>query len=211
MHEESLNWYLFDSIAILKEWAIAAKKHADNPKEDYEAYNKGWLDAYYHLFSTLKRLADVFGINQEDIKLADIDPDVDLVLAHGRTGLGADIQWLLSRLKQWGPRHSNMLNAEAAKIIGNEKYRGYIIASIGLLKERARAIKKDEDNQGRSGDGYIGGQLMGYCAIFSLLKHEALVFEIDWKEIDLADIKPEADLLGLRMNPDIDPGPFYTG
>ena len=44
-------------------------------------------------------------------------------------------------------------------------------------------------------DDYNQGRLMAYHSIVSLLKHQAFVLNMDEKEIGLADIEPERDLL----------------
>lgn len=44
---------------------------------------------------------------------------------------------------------------------------------------------------------------MGYYSIITLFKHEAFALCVDQKELGLAEIKPEEDLLGLHRNPDI--------
>ena len=59
---------------------MEAKKDADAPKEGFEAYNKGELLAYHRVFSTMQKQASLFDLNQEEIRLSDIDPDRDLVV-----------------------------------------------------------------------------------------------------------------------------------
>lgn len=47
---------------------------------------------------------------------------------------------------------------------------------------------------------------MGYYSIITLFKHEAFTFCIDQKEIGLAEIKPDIDLLCMGKHPDVDHG-----
>lgn len=45
---------------------------------------------------------------------------------------------------------------------------------------------------------------MAYYSVISLLKHQALVLNMDEKELGLANIDPDTDLLGLRRRSDTD-------
>ncbi len=87
--------------------------------------------------------------------------------------------------------------------MSNEKFKKYAIATIKMLKKLALEAKKDADNP-KSFKDYAQGVIMGYYSIVNLLKHQAFVFCIDQKELGLADIKPDVDLLGLHRNPDIE-------
>ena len=83
----------------------------------------------------------------------------------------------------------------------NEKFKRYIVDTIILLKELIGNAKTNNQKQGSS--GYAQGVVMGYYSIITLLKHEAFVFCIDQKELGLADIKPDLDLLGFANNDDV--------
>ncbi|GAB4187755.1 MAG: hypothetical protein Tsb0015_06850 [Simkaniaceae bacterium] len=80
MTEQTVIGYLSDLNVILKEQAMEAKKDADAPKEGLESYNKGEFLAYHRVFSTMQKQASLFDLNQEEIRLSDIDPDRDLVV-----------------------------------------------------------------------------------------------------------------------------------
>ena len=80
MTEQRVMWYLSDLNVLLQERAMEAKKDADAPKEGFESYNKGELLAYHRVFSTMQKQASLFDLNQEEIRLSDIDPDRDLVV-----------------------------------------------------------------------------------------------------------------------------------
>ena len=69
----------FSTITLLKEQAREAKRESDNSKEGFKDYNKGQVMAYCTAISTLKNQAPFFDLTQEDIGLADIDPERDLV------------------------------------------------------------------------------------------------------------------------------------
>lgn len=88
--------------------------------------------------------------------------------------------------------------------MNNKKYKKYILATITLLKELARKAKAEANNLKEGFKDYAEGTVMGYYSIITLFKHEAFAFCIDQKELGLADIDPEKDLLGLVKNPDID-------
>ena len=84
--------------------------------------------------------------------------------------------------------------------MSDENFKGYVIESITLLIEQARRAKKDSE---KSNDGYNKGIVMAYCSVISLLKYQAHTFNIDERDIGLADIDPEADLLGLHTRKDV--------
>jgi hypothetical protein len=79
--------------------------------------------------------------------------------------------------------------------MNDEKFKGYLTDFISLLKEQA---KKDADNPKEGFEEYSQGELIAYYSVISLLKHEAFVLNMDEKELGLADINPDADLLGLH-------------
>lgn len=79
MTEQRGIWYLSDLNVLLQERAMEAKKDADAPKEGFESYNKGELLAYHRVFSTMQKHASLFDLNQEEIRLSNINPDRDLV------------------------------------------------------------------------------------------------------------------------------------
>ncbi len=78
MEDENFKNYIRYMGKLIKEQAREAKKDEDSPKEGFEDYNKGAIMAYYTVISTLKNQAPIFDLEQEDIGLADINPDVDL-------------------------------------------------------------------------------------------------------------------------------------
>lgn len=64
-----------------------------------------------------------------------------------------------------------------------------------MLKELAKKAKKDADNPKEGFEDYNKGVVMAYCSVISLLKNQAFAFSIDEREIGLADIDPERNLL----------------
>ncbi len=79
LDEEKAKGYLFDSISLLKEQAREAKIDASNLREGNNSYNEGHLMAYHKVIEFMKNQTEVFNINQEEIGLADIEPDRDLL------------------------------------------------------------------------------------------------------------------------------------
>ena len=75
-----------------------------------------------------------------------------------------------------------------------KKIKDYLIDSIVLLKEQAREAKKDTDKPKKSFRDYNDGILTAYCSIIHLLKHQAVAFHIDEKELGLANIDPELEI-----------------
>jgi len=177
MNKEKFKRYTIDTITLLKELARKAKAEADNPKEDYKDYTQGVIMGYYSIITLLKHEAFAFCIDQKELGLADIKPDVDLL------GLGRNPDVDVGE-DNW-----------AIDVMHEEKVKGYLIDSITLLKEQAIEAKKEADNPKEGFESYNRGELMAYCSIFLLLKNQASIFNIDQEEICLADINPEVDLL----------------
>jgi hypothetical protein len=91
-------------------------------------------------------------------------------------------------------------------LMNDENLKKYAITTIKLLKELAKKSKKDADSPKIGFEDYNQGVIMGYYSIITLLKSQAFAFCLDQKELGLADIKPDEDLLGLHRNPDVDFG-----
>lgn len=79
MNKESLKNYIREISCLLKDNAKKAKLNADNPKEGDADYNTGYLMAYHEVITIMKNQAPVFDIGQDDIDLADIEPERDLL------------------------------------------------------------------------------------------------------------------------------------
>lgn len=79
MNNDNLKYFFYQINSLLKENARQAKLDADNPKEGCESYNNGFLMAYHEVISIMKNQAPFFDIKQEDIGLADIEPERDLL------------------------------------------------------------------------------------------------------------------------------------
>lgn len=79
MENEKYKNYLIDLISIIKKQAKEAKIEADHPKEGYDSFNNGYLMAYHTVIEFMKNQTEIFNINQEDIGLADIEPERDLL------------------------------------------------------------------------------------------------------------------------------------
>lgn len=79
MEDEKYKNYLSDLISIIKKQAKEAKLEADHPKEGYDSFNNGHLMAYHIIIEFMKNQTEVFNIDQEDIGLADIEPERDLL------------------------------------------------------------------------------------------------------------------------------------
>lgn len=80
MHKESLRNYIQEISCLLKDYARQAKIDADHPKESASGdFNDGFLMAYHQVIAVMKNQAPFFELTQEDIGLADIEPEKDLV------------------------------------------------------------------------------------------------------------------------------------
>ena len=173
MKDKKLKGYIIDTITLLKELARKAKKDADNPQEGFEDYTQGVIMGYYSIINLLKHQAFTFCLDQKELGLADIKPDIDLLGLHRNPEIdfGED---------NW-----------AIDVMNEERIKDYLSDLITLLKEEAREAKKDADNPKEGFEEYNKGSLMAYYSAISLLKHQAFAFNINEKELGLADIEPE--------------------
>jgi hypothetical protein len=171
MNNEKFKRYIIATIILLKELAGKAKVEADNQKKGSNGYTEGVIMGYYSIITLLKHEAFAFCIDQKELGLADIKPDVDLL------GLGRN------------PDVDSGEDNWAIDIMNEEKIKGYLSDSITLLKEQAIEAKKEADNPKKGFEDYNKGEWMAYYSLFSLLKHQASIFNIDEKELGVADIE----------------------
>ena len=80
--------------------------------------------------------------------------------------------------------------------MGKESLRNYIQEISCLLKDYARQAKVDADHpkEGDSAD-FNAGFLMAYHQVIAVMKNQAPFFDLKQKDIGLADIDPERDLI----------------
>ncbi|MBY0529734.1 MAG: hypothetical protein K2P51_06045 [Rhabdochlamydiaceae bacterium] len=176
MNKEKFKIYTIETITLLKELARKAKVEADNPKEGSKDYAQGVIMGYYSIITLLKHESFAFCIDQKELGLADIKPDQDLL------GLGRN------------PDVDVVEDNWAIDVMDEEKIKGYLIDSITLLKEQALEAKKEADNPKEGFEDYNKGEWMAYSSLFSLLKHQASIFNINEKELGIADIDPQGNL-----------------
>ena len=80
MNNQSFRNYIREISCILKDNAKKAKLDADHPnKSDSAEFNSGFLMAYHQVIATMKNQAPLFDLDQEEIGLADIEPERDLL------------------------------------------------------------------------------------------------------------------------------------
>jgi hypothetical protein len=177
MNDERNKECIINIISLLKGLARNAKNDADNPDVGLEDYAQGVIMGYYSIITLLKHQAFVFCMDQKELGLADIKPDVELLGLHRNPDIdfGED-NWAI-----------DVMNEERAK--------GYLVELVALLKEQAKEAKVEADHPKEGNDSYNKGYLMAYHAVISLMKNQARAFDIDQKEIGLTDIEPERDLL----------------
>jgi len=173
MKKSKFKSHLIDSIMLLKEQAREAKKDEENPENKLKDYIQGLVMGYYSIVSLLKNQAFAFCMDQNELGLADINPDIDLLGLHTRADLNLEED-------NW-----------AVEVINEERAKGYLIDLISLIKKQAREAKNDAENPKAGFEDYNKGEVMAYCSVISLLKRQALVFNIDQNEIGLADTKSE--------------------
>lgn len=177
MNNEKFQRYIIDIISWVKKLARKAKLEADSQKEGSKSYTQGVIMGYYSIIILLKREAFAFCIDQKELGLADIKPDVELFdLGTNPEADSGEDNWMTD-------------------VMSEEKVKGYLSDSITFLKEQAREAKKEADNPKRGFEDYNKGELMAYYSLFSLLKRQSSIWNIDEKELGLADIDPEQDLI----------------
>ncbi len=80
MENDKFKYYVYDLGILIKEMARQAKTEknsaSDSPNSNYAM---GKLMAFHEIISLMKQQADAFVIKQEEIGLADIDPDSELL------------------------------------------------------------------------------------------------------------------------------------
>ena len=80
MNEKDLKYYIREINCLIKDYARQAKIEADHPKEgDSADFNAGFLMAYHQVIATMKNQAPFFDLTQEELNLADIEPERDLI------------------------------------------------------------------------------------------------------------------------------------
>jgi hypothetical protein len=80
MSKESLRNYIQEISCLFKDYARQAKVDADHPKEgDSADFKDGFLMAYHQVIAVMKNQAPFFDLTQEEINLADIEPEQDLI------------------------------------------------------------------------------------------------------------------------------------
>ena len=76
---EAVTDYLTDLGQLLKEQALEAKRSKDSAQNDERAFELGRLMGYHEVISLMQQQATAFGIALEDVNLAGIDPEKDLL------------------------------------------------------------------------------------------------------------------------------------
>lgn len=72
IHEDYLN----DLGILLKEMALEAKQTAEHSQTDFAV---GYMAGFHRVISLMQQQAEAFGIPLQELALADIDPDAELV------------------------------------------------------------------------------------------------------------------------------------
>ena len=77
----------------------------------------------------------------------------------------------------------------------DEKYKNYVVDLISIIKKQAKEAKLEADHPQEGYSSFNNGYLMAYHTIIEFMKNQTQVFNIDQKDVGLADIEPERDLL----------------
>ncbi len=76
-----------------------------------------------------------------------------------------------------------------------ENLKNYMQEISCLLKNNAKKAKLDADNPKKGEADYNTGYLMAYHEVIAIMKNQAPFFDLEQKDIGLADVVPERDLL----------------
>jgi hypothetical protein len=79
VNKDSLENYVKEVFSLIKNDAKKAKLESENSKEGDVEYNSGYLMAYHMVISRMKSQIWVFGLDQTELGLDDIDPERDLL------------------------------------------------------------------------------------------------------------------------------------
>ena len=168
-----LKKYTVEIVKILKKQAIEAKKDAKNPNNGFNNYRQGVLMGYYSIITLLKHQSFVFCIDQKELGLADINPEIELLGLHKNPNIESEED-------SW-----------AIDLLNEKKIIGYLSDTIVLLEAQAIEAKKESDNPKVGSEDYSKGELMAYYRAFSILKEQAQATNIDEEKIGLAQIDSE--------------------
>lgn len=75
----SVEPYLRDLGALLKEKALEARRERDGASAEDRPYALGRLTAFHEVVSLMQQQAEAFGLDLEDVGLADVVPERDLL------------------------------------------------------------------------------------------------------------------------------------
>ncbi|MCP5504458.1 MAG: hypothetical protein H7A41_04820 [Chlamydiales bacterium] len=164
-------------ISLIKKQALHTKKEMSNSPKDRTDYFSGKIMGCYSIVTIFKHQAFAFCIDQKELSLAEIDPQVDL--------LG------LRRNTEIDPVEDNW----AIDPMNDETIKGYLINSCMILKEQYIEAKKSLTEAEEIDKEYCKGELTAYHEVIATMKNQAPIFHIDEKDIGLSDIDPERDLL----------------
>ena len=175
MKQIKLKKYLIELISMIKGQALETKKEVDNARKDQVDFFKGKIMGYYSIVTIFKHQAFVFCIDQKELGLSEIDPQVDLL------GLG--------RNTEIDPVEDNW----AIDPLSDEKIKNYLNDLSIILKEQYIEAKKSLKEAKKIDKEYSKGELTAYHEAVSIMKNQISIFHI--KDIGLSDIEPERDLL----------------
>ncbi len=78
----------------------------------------------------------------------------------------------------------------------DDKFKSYLYDLGMLLKEKAKEAKSEKEAASSTKDAdYEVGYLMAFHEVIDVMKEQAKAFNIEQKDIGLADIDPDPDLL----------------
>jgi|JI10StandDraft_1071094.scaffolds.fasta_scaffold23094_1 hypothetical protein len=137
---------------MIKNQALESRREADNASKNQVDFFKGKIMGYYSIITLFKHQAFVFCIDQKELSLSEIDPQVDLL------GLG--------RNTEIDPIEDNW----AIDPLSEEKIKNYLIDCSMILKEQYIEVRKSFKEAKEVDKEYSKGELTAYHEAISIIK-----------------------------------------
>ena len=161
---------LISLICLIKNQALETKKNSSIAKKDQADFFHGKIMGYYSIVTLFKHKAFVFCIDQKELSLSEIDPQVDLLD--------------LGRNTEVDPIEDNF----AIDPLSDEKIKNYLIDLLFLLKEEYIEAKKSLAETKDVDRDYRAGELEAYQEAMKIMQSQATAFDLNHETIGPEDI-----------------------
>lgn len=175
MKDSKFKQYITETIDLLKKQSFRAKGRSNYL--DLKRFDAGLVMSYCCILEFFKNQTHGVCIDPQDLGLADIDPEADLLdLKRNPEIEPIECDWPVDPITE-------------------EKIQWYIYDLMPLLKERAIDAKKCVDHPSEGNSDFNRGILAAYYQVISTMQAQALKFGLDQKAFNISFIDPDRDLL----------------